>query len=250
MRNKRRNTKTAKLFTTILLFAGFITFGQTKTFVGTLEDYTCGDDRCSFGIKKADGNFYDENITLEYVSGKPKLNPEFHDIVIKNGENETLNPKYQGKKVSFTCMVKNNIYYVNKIEDPSKAQASITEAKDNFTKATCKLYDNHGTLKHICETQLVYKVKEGEKKGEGKQIQNKNEMCKGDKCIKVKLDAQGFINLYNLPNTTENRIVGKVVGNKIYSCNAKNDTQLNLHATFKGDKNQAALIIIYEGFYR
>lgn len=241
--------KTA-IMTIGLLLTGLAMLAQTKTFTGSLEDYTCGDTNCSFGIKKADGDFYDENITLEYDSqGKTKLTGEFQDVVIKNGDNESLNPKYQGKKVTLTCSVKNNVYYVNKIEEAGKAasEASI----DDFKKATCKVYNSEdGRLRNVCENQTVYKISRDGIKDNGKPIQNKNELCRGSKCIKVKIDAAGFITLYTLPNTTEGRIVGKVVGDKIYSCDMGKKDKLSFAATFKGDKNTAALIAAYEQFYR
>lgn len=252
---KEQNTikKSAKLFIAALSFFVMTAFGQNKTFTGTLEDYTCGDERCSFGIKKADGNFFIENITLEYdASGKPKLEGDFQDLILISGDNESLNPKYKGKKVTLTCSVKNNIYYVQKIENSNKPIVS----EDNFIKATCKVYraynkpdaPNNGRLESICENMKVYRIRDGQKKDE-KPIQNKNEICRGSKCVKVKVDAQGFILVYNLPNTTEARVLGKIVGDKIYTCNGKDDKELNIHATFKGDKNQAALIAVYEGFY-
>ena len=121
-----------------LIFIGLTTFGQTKTFTGILEDYTCGDTQCSFGIKKSDGNFYDENITLEFDNtGKIKINPEMKDVVIKdpsNSENEMINPKYKGKKYSFICTAKNNIYYVNKIEGEGVASTSPDSAQIEFNK--------------------------------------------------------------------------------------------------------------------
>lgn len=222
---------------------------QTKIFTGILEDYTCGDDRCSFGIKKADGNFYDENITLEYdATGKPKLSGEFQDLIVKNGDNESLNTKYQGKKVTLTCSVKNNVYYVSKIEDASKAPT--TPAKDNFTKATCKIYNNDGVLISICEAQTAYAIKDGEKLKEGKPIQNKNEVCIGKNCMKVKVDKDGLIQVYYLPNTTDAKLSGKIEGDKIYSCWKGSCNNMKVVATFKGDKNQAAVIAVGSNFFR
>lgn len=127
MKKEMNLTKTGKLFIASLLFFGMTAFGQNKTFTGTIEDYTCGDDRCSFGIKKVDGNFYDENITLEYdATGKPKLSGTVQDIVVKNGENEELNPKYKGAEAVINCVLKNKIYYVTSVEVKNQAQTNAS----------------------------------------------------------------------------------------------------------------------------
>ncbi|MCD6018793.1 MAG: hypothetical protein K0S53_1914 [Bacteroidetes bacterium] len=126
----RKSMKTVfKLLAVTFLFGGNTVFSQSRVFNGTIEDYTCGDDRCSFGIKKADGSFYEENITLTYdAAGKPKLSGEAQDIVIKLGENETLNPKYKGVKVSVACTGKNKIFYVTNIELKGPVQSATTVA--------------------------------------------------------------------------------------------------------------------------
>lgn len=127
MKTERIIRKTAKLFLAGAMFFAMTACGQNKTFTGTLENYICGDDRCSFGIKKSDGNFYDENITLEYdATGNPKLSGNVKDIVVKKGEYEELNPKYIGTEATITCTLKNKIYYVTSIELKNPNQTNTT----------------------------------------------------------------------------------------------------------------------------
>lgn len=230
-------------FIIILFSIGFTALAQTKTFTGTLENYDCGDDRCSFAITKADGNLYEEDIKLEYdAQQKPLLTGEFQDIVIMKGEYEVLNPKYRGMKLSFTCKVKNNIYYVTKIEEPGKVQEVV---KDNFPKATCKIYRQDGTLVTIWEEQTIYAVLyNGEKEKKGTPVQNGNEICVGTNCMKVKLDKDGYILVYYLPNTTDAKIIGKIEGDKIYKCKEKDGSDKKLKASFKGNKTQAAVMFL------
>jgi hypothetical protein len=44
-----------------------------------------------------------------------------------------------------------------------------------------------------------------------------------------------------MPNTTDGTLKGKIEGDKIYSCKKKGDT-LKLKGSFKGSKDQAAVI--------
>lgn len=119
---------------------------------------------------------------------------------------------------------------------------------DNYPKATCKVYDEDGLLRAIVEDNTAYKISSNKKSME-KPIQNKNEFCKSSKCLRVTI-ASNFVKIYNLPNTTDARTEGKVSGNKIYSCKNDDCSETGRYIEFKGDKTQAAIIAIWEQFFR
>jgi hypothetical protein len=127
---------------------------------------------------------------------------------------------------------------------------SIRAQELNLKKATCQVFAHPGDLAAICEDQKIYKISKGQKDTKAKGIQNKNEFCNGSKCSKVKLDKDGFILVFQLPNTTEEYVVGKILGDKIYTCRKKDGSDLALNSTFKGDKNQAAIVAVANHFFR
>ena len=135
--------------------------------------------------------------------------------------------------------------------DDGKLKPATEPGNDNFSKASCKIYhyeDAH--LMYICEGETIYKIYKGEKNKKGQAIQKKNELCKATKCLRIKIDKDGFILLYNLPNETDSKVVGKIAGDKIYACKKKDGSDLIFHATFKGDKTQAAVIAVDNDFFR
>ena len=177
-------------------------------------------------------------------AGNPKLNSEASDLMAP-GKYPRINEKYDKRKAKITCRVETmtaeqggDIYWVEKIEWVPK----IT-----YANTTCNAL-NMGGIGYIVEKDVIYELDvNGEKKSKTWAIQNKDEICvRGTQCVKVKVDANGCVSTFNLPNVTEVTANLKIVGDKIYrtvkgGCEADMTKE---YLTFKGSKIQVALIAI------
>lgn len=244
-----------KLFTLFALIFTVIINAQTtgtrypsKIFNGTITSINgAGDSDLLIEMVGKDGKKEYKTLKFAYADdGKLIINPEANDIRNAPGVGFRLNPKYAGKKAKITCREEplgsedgtTYIYWVEKIEEASRP---------TYPNATCKAFNNEGQG-FIVENQIIYALDANGEKGSDKwTIQNKDEIClRGNKCVKVKLEANGCVKLYNLPNVTDVTASLKIVGDKIYrtiegGCEA--DTKKE-HLNFTGNKTQVAIIAV------
>lgn len=168
-----------------------------------------------------------------YLVDKSKSNPTEHTIAEKKGLDYLIT-------------------YESRVDSVGNEFLVLERAKDipddNYPNATCKVYDEDGLLKVVVENGIMYRILNNKKSTE-KEIQNKNEFCKGSKCIRVTITGT-TVKIYNLPNTTEGSLEGKLSGNKIYSCINDDCSETGKFVEFKGDKTQAALVAIWQQFFK
>lgn len=133
----------------------------------------------------------------------------------------------------------------------SKPQSINTTTVDLYPKATCKITDGN-TLLGIVQDGLYHKVSKDGSLRTGKKTQNNNEYCQGTKCLRIVLSKEGYILKYALPNVTDSQVMGKIEGNKIYPCSKKvgSDIDRKVFVTFKGDKKQAAILVVLERWFQ
>lgn len=157
-----------------------------------------------------------------------------------------LKPNYEAKKFTINYALQGTINVANKIKMVD--EPPIVLEKDNFKTATCRAYDIQGKLIAIVDNNIIYGIKDGKKfENEGKAIQNKNELCiKGTQCVKVKVETDGCVSIFNLPNTTDKTSTLKIVGDKIYRTEKKGCVidEYKEYYIFKGNKEQIALIAV------
>lgn len=156
-----------------------------------------------------------------------------------------LNPSYEGKKFVLSYAIRQTY---NSLEDLKMVnEPPSTFEKDNFKTATCRAYNILGQLIAVVENNIVYPIENGVKvEKDSRPIQNKDEVCMGgSKCVKVKAEADGTINLYALPNITDKTTTLKMVGDKLYRLNKKGEIdEYKEFYIIKGNKTQAGLIAI------
>ncbi|MCE3227932.1 MAG: hypothetical protein K0S32_2483 [Bacteroidetes bacterium] len=195
------------------------------------------------------------NKKFEFVTSVPpnitSLSALFWNSQGVAGDN-TMKDKI-GKKFLIVYFLQQNKTEVGLVEEKNM-QTCEEIPDDNYPKASCKVYDEYGVLKAICENGKIHLIKKGKKKEEGTAIQNKNEICQGSKCLRTVIDGKGMVKIYKLPNTTDGRTVGKIIGNKLYACNKDDGSDVvpgkSTLIEFKGDKIQAAVVAISEQFFR
>lgn len=239
----KRLIKLLALVLTVSISAQTKPGATTKIFNDIITSISCGDGNCSVSLSLTP----ETSLKLNYDA----LN-DFGKLVIRkklSGE-FTLNPQFKSKSVKVTCSYKKvsgqdengaysyEEYIVTKIE--------MIMDKDEFKTATCKAYDYTGKLVYIAENNTLFEIKKGQK-GEAKAIQNKDEICvRGNECVKVKLDLNGCVSLFRLPNTTDKTGSLKITGNNVYrtkkeSCEPDLEKE---NLIFSGNKTQASLIAV------
>jgi hypothetical protein len=156
-----------------------------------------------------------------------------------------LKPEFEGKKFTVTCIKAGADYIVNKIRLVGEGQVPLE--KDNFKTATCWVYNIEGKLVAIVDNNTIYSVKNGIKvEQQSKMIQNKDEICvKDNQCVKVKVEPDGNVHFYKLPNITEKTATLKIVNNRIYRTLKDKGGEIDEYKEFyifKGNKTQVALV--------
>lgn len=133
----------------------------------------------------------------------------------------------------------------------TKSQNNIVSTADLYPKATCKITDGNRLL-GVVQDGLYHKVSKDGSLRTGKKTQNNNEYCQGTKCVRIVLSKEGYILKYALPNVTDSQVLGKIEGNKIYPCSKKDGSDLDKKSfvIFKGDKKQAAILIVLERWFQ
>lgn len=157
-----------------------------------------------------------------------------------------LKANYERNKFTINYALQGTINVANKIKMVD--EPAIVLEKDNFKTATCRAYDIQGKLIAIVDNNTIYGIKDGKKlENESKAIQNKNELCiKGTQCVKVKVETDGCVSIFNLPNTTDKISTLKIVGDKIYRTEKKGCVidEYKEYYIFNGNKEQIALIAV------
>lgn len=244
------------LITTLVLAVTTSVVGQTKVepqtteFKGYITAGGCG-NHCILTFQKNLDSSEDEELLLQQDStGKIIINPEAKDLLMIQNKVVSVNKRYSYKPLKIKC----KRHTITDTDSESKKYSYqkwvVTSIEfdypiDNFNTATAKLYMD-GQLVGIIENKQMYSFsKNGDKSDKGeKGYQNGNEICYDNLCLRLVVNKDGFIERYRLPNTTDGLVIGKIIGNKIYSC-AKpdgSDIKPNVYYTFKGDKQQAVTI--------
>jgi hypothetical protein len=183
-----------------------------------------------------------DNCTYEFkVSGKTLI---LSESGCKNGKAvvEYILTKTQGEEVQ---------QKTNQTTETKKPQNNNANSIDSYPKASCRITDGT-TLLGIVQDGLFHKVSKDGSLRTGKKTQNNNEYCQGTKCIRIVLSKEGYILKYALPNVTDSQVMGKVEGNKIYPCSKKDGSDIDRKGfvTFKGDKKQAAILVVLERWFQ
>jgi hypothetical protein len=263
----------------------------TKTIVAIFDSATDYQEKVYFTIEKdkkkiafsargesnANGNahyigeFWNPDAIKKYsINGLPVSN---------HSNTNNVGKKYEIKYTSQELPSDDGVSILNTIVElkhatnvTASAPEKLTIPKDNFTAASSRIYEKkrvfipgQGTtdkmeikLVAIAEGQELFSINPQDKKWNEMKIQNGNELCKGATCVRVVINKEGFITLYRLPNTTDGKITGKIVGDKLIPCKKPEDLakykpedfEKYWEFKFTGDKQKAALMIVAYDWFR